>query len=150
MQHQTPESHAEIASFVTEGIYRIAIISTNEYGFQLSTQMAQTYLQRALILLESKQSFDRASINEVSTLKILAGRLVEEYAQLEKFCTDCDRFNNLQTKDIVEWFSKWVVRAISRGHLLTTSHHLAYKIRAFHSSACSVLVENNRFLSPNG
>lgn len=146
MQHQTPEIHDEITSFVTEGIYRIAVISTNEYGFRLSTRMAQTYLQRALSLLESKQSesrqsLDRALINEISALKAVAVAIACEYAQFENFCIECERFNHQETKDVIEWVSKWLVRAISRGHLGIAGHHLAHKICVFHSRACSVLVE---------
>ena len=112
----------------------------NDYGFQLSARMAQTYLQRALSVLESKQSFDRALINEISALKTAAAVIAREYAQLEKFCSDCERFNHQETKNAIEWVSKWVVRAISRGYLGTVSHHLAHKICTFHSQVCSVLV----------
>ena len=141
MQHPAPEEHDEIASFITEGTHRLATISMNDYGFQLSARMAQTYLKRALSVLESKQSFDRALINEISALKAAAATIARDYAQLEKFCTDCERFNHQETKDVIEWVSKWMVRAISRGYLGTASHHLAYKIRTFHSRVCSVLVE---------
>lgn len=141
MQQPTPEEYDEIASFITEGTHRLATISTNDYGFLLSAQMAQTYLQRAMQVLDSKRLFDRASINEVSTLKVAAGAIAREYAQLEKFCADCERFNHRETKNRIEWISKWVVRAISRGYLGTASHHLAHKIRTFHSRVCSILME---------
>lgn len=141
MPHPMPENYDEIASFITEGTHRLATISTNDYGFLLSAQMAQTYLQRALHVLDSKRWFDRASINEVSTLKAAAGAIAREYAQLEKFCTDCEQFNRRETKNRIEWISKWVVRVISRGYLGTSSHHLAHKIRTFHSSVCAILMQ---------
>jgi hypothetical protein len=141
MPHPTPDDYDEIASFITEGTHRLATISTNDYGFLLSARMAQTYLQRAVHVLESKRLFDRASINEVSTLKTAAAAIAREYAQLEKFCTDCERFNHLETKDVIEWISKSVVRAISRAYLGTSSHHLAHKIRTFHSTVCAILME---------
>lgn len=141
MQQQTPDDYDEIASFITEGTHRLATISTNDYGFQLSARMAQTYLKRAVYVLESKRSFDRGILNEIGTLKAAAGTIADEYAQLEKFCMDCELFNHLKTKNVIEWISKWGVRAISRGYLGTASHHLAYKIRAFHSMTCSILME---------
>lgn len=141
MQHPTPEDYDEIASFIAEGMHRLAAISMNDYGFHSSARMAQTYLERALYILESKRSFDRMVMNEIGTLRAAAATIADEYAQLEKFCTDCEQFNHLQTKGLIEWVSKWVVRAISREYLGTASHHLAYKICAFHSSACSILIE---------
>lgn len=141
MQHRTPEECVEIATFIIEGTHRLATISMNDYGFQLSARMAQTYLQRALHILESKQSFDRCLTDEIGTLKTVAGAITCEYAQFEKFCIDCERFNHQETKDAIEWVSKWIVRAISRSYLGTVSHHLAHKICAFHSRVCSVLVD---------
>lgn len=141
MQQPTPEDYDEIASFIAEGTHRLATISTNDYGFQMSARMAQTYLVRAVCVLESKRSFDRVMINEISTLKAAAGAIAREYAQLEKFCADCERFNHRETKDMIEWISKWVVRAISRGYLGTAGHHLAHKIRTFHSRVCAILME---------
>jgi hypothetical protein len=139
---QTPAHTDEIASFITEGTHRLATISTNDYGFLLSARMAQTYLERAIYVLESKRSFDRVILNKIGMLKAAAGAIADEYAQLEKFCGDCERFNHLETKNVLEWISKWVVRAISRGYLGTASHHLAHKIRTFHSRVCSLLLES--------
>lgn len=139
MQH--PEDYDEIASFIAEGTHRLAAISVNDYGFHSSARMAQTYLERALYVLESKRSFDRMVMNEIGMLRAVAATIAGEYAQLERFCTDCERFNHQQTKGLIEWISKWVVGAISRAYLRTASHHLAHKIRAFHSSACSILIE---------
>lgn len=138
---QTPEGDDEIASFITEGTHRLATISTNDYGFQLSARMAQTYLKRAIYLLGSRRSFDQVLLNEISALQAAAGAIAHEYAQLEKFCTDCERFSHHETKNVIEWISKSVVRVISRGYLGTASHHLAHKIRTFHSRACSILLE---------
>ena len=141
MPHPTPEDHDEIAFFITEGTHRLATISTNDYGFLLSARMAQTYLERAVHVLDAKRSFDRAIINEIGVLKAAAAAIANEYAQLEKFCADCERFNHRETKNLIERISKWVVRAISRGYLGTSSHHLAHKIRTFHSRVCSILME---------
>lgn len=140
-QHKMPENYGEIVSFITEGTHRLATISINDYGFQLSARMAQTYLLRAIHILESKRSFDRVILKEISTLKAAACTIASEYAQLEKFSTDSERFNHLATKDVIEWSSKQVVRVISRGYLGTVSYHLAHKIRTFHSKVCSVLME---------
>jgi hypothetical protein len=127
--------------FIIEGTHRLAIISINDYGFLLSARMAQTYLRRALPVLESKRGFDRAFFNEVSLLKTTAQAMAREYTQFEAFCSDCERFDRLETKGWIEWISKWVVRAIARRYRVTVSHHLAYKIRTFHSRLCSVLTE---------
>ena len=131
----------EIASFILEGTHRLAVISMNDYGFLLSARMAQTYLERALHVLEAKKGFDRAFLTEVRLLKAAAGAIAREYAQFEKFCCDSERFDHLQTRNWREWLSKWMVRAVSRGYRGTVSHHLAYKIRTFHSRVCSILVE---------
>jgi predicted NodU family carbamoyl transferase len=131
----------DIATFVVEGTHLLATISTNDYGFQQSAQMAQSYLERAILALESKYPFDRLMQNEINALKTLARAIAEEYAQLEKFREERERFNRLAAKDIVEWLSKGVVRAWSRGHLATVSHHLAHKIRTFHSRVSWVLME---------
>lgn len=135
------ENSEEITFFITEGAHRLATISMNDYGFLLSARMAQTYLDWAAQVLESKQGFDRAFFNEVRLLKAAATAMAREYAQFEKFCTDCERFDRLETKNWMEWVSKLAVRAISRGYRGTVSHHLAYKIRTFHSRVCSVLTE---------
>ena len=135
----TPEISDEIAAFITEGTHRLAIISLNDYGFLQSSRMAQTYLDRALHLLESRRGFDRAFLNEVGLLKAAAQSIACEYAQFEKFCNDCDRFKQLQTSNWRERLSKWAVRAIARSHRATVSHHLAHKIRTLHSRICSIL-----------
>ena len=141
IQYRVPEDIDEIASFIIEGTHRLATISLNDYGFQLSARMAQTYLKRARYVLDEKQSFDKALLNQIHALKAVATAIADEYRQLESFCGDYERFCGLQTKNPVEWISKWLVRGISRGYLGTTSHHLAHKICTFHSMVCSVLVE---------
>ena len=138
IRYRIPE---EVASFIIEGTHRLATISLNDYGFQLSARMAQTYLKRAHYVLDTKQSFDKALLNEIHALKAVAAAIADEYLQLEKFCVDCEHFRHLETKNPVEWISKWVVRGISREYLATNSHHLAHKICTFHSMVCSVLVE---------
>ena len=138
---QISEHQDEFASFITEGTHRLATISTNDYGFQLSARMAQTYLERAVDVLDSKHTFDREAMREIGALKIVAGVIAREYAQMEKFCTDCEQFNRMETKNAIEWISKRAVRFISRRYLGTASYHLAYKIRTFHSRASSVLIE---------
>lgn len=140
MQDPTPEDYDEIASFISEGTHRLAVISMNDYGLHSSARMAQVYLERALYLLDSKQSFDRRAMHEISQLKAAAAAIAAEYAQLESFCTDCERFKDLPTKGPIEYISKWIVRAISREYLGAVSHHLAHKIRDFHSNACSILI----------
>lgn len=137
----TPEVSDEIASFITEGMHCLATISTNDYGFLLSARMAQTYLLRATRVLEAKRSFDKTMLHEISTLKTTAGEIALQYAQFETFCTECERFRHLQTKDRIEWLSKCAVRVISGGYLGTVSQHLAHKIRTFHSRVCSILME---------
>ncbi len=141
MQAHTPKNSDEIACFITEGAHRLAAISMNDYGFLLSARMAQTYLDRAMHVLESKRGFDRALLTEVGLLKAADTAMTREYAQFEMFCTDCERFDRLETKGWIEWISKWAVRAISSGYRATVSHHLAYKIRTFHSRVCSILME---------
>lgn len=131
----------DIALFIQEGTHRLAVISMNDYGFLLSARMAQTYLERALHVLDAKKGFDRAFLTEVSSLKAAARAIAGEYAQFEKFCSDSERFDHLQTRNWREWLSKWMVRAVSRGYRGTVSHHLAYKIRTFHSRVCSILTE---------
>ena len=142
MQPQTLENSEEITFFIIEGTHRLATISMNDYGFLLSARMAQTYLDRAAHVLESKRGFDRAFFNEISLLKAATTAIAHEYAQFETFCTDCERFDRLETKGWIELVSKWAVRAISRGYRGTVSHLLAYKIRSFHSRVCSILIEN--------
>ena len=134
-------AHEMIKSFVTEGTHRLATISTNDYGYQLSARMAQTYLARALEVLESKRTFDREMLKDIAALKAMAGDIAGEYAQMDEFCTECERFNRIQTQDATEWISKLAVRLMARKYLATTGYHLAYKIRTFHSRACSILVE---------
>ena len=99
MQAQTPELSDEITFFIIEGTHRLATISINDYGFLLSARMAQSYLARAMRLLESIRGFDRAFLNELSSLKASAGEISREYAQFETFCTDYERFNHLETKN---------------------------------------------------
>ena len=140
-QHKIPADYGDIASFITEETHRLATISINDYGFQLSAKMAQTYLLRATYVLESKRTFDRATLKEISTLKAAAWTIASEYMQMEKFITDCDRFDHLATKNVIEWSSKQVVRAMSTGYLGKASYHLAHKIRTFHSKLCSILME---------
>ena len=138
---QPPENSDEITLFITEGAHRLAAISMNDYGFLLSARMAQTYLDRAMHVLESKRGFDRAFFTEVSLLNAAGKAITHEYAQFETFCTDCERFDRLETKDWIEWVSKRAVCAISSGYRGTVSHHLAHKIRTFHSRVCSLLIE---------
>ena len=139
MQPETVENSDEITSFIIDGAHRLATISMNDYGFLLSAKLAQTYLLRAAHMLESTRGFDKAFFTEVSRLKVSVTAIGREYSQFETFCTDCDRFDQLVTKDWIEWVSKCAVRTVSRGYRARVSHHLAYKIRTFHSRVCSVL-----------
>ena len=139
MQLQTLDPPDDIAFFIVEGTHRIATISMNDYGFLLSARMALTYLGRAGRVLENKRGFDREFFTEVSTLKSIVVSMGHEYAQFEAFCADCDRFDRLETRNWQEWLSKCAVCAISRGYRGTVSHHLAYKIRLFHSRLSAVL-----------
>ncbi|MEO5658517.1 MAG: hypothetical protein ABIQ90_01795 [Polaromonas sp.] len=139
-QAQPPENSDEISLFITEGAHRLAAISLNDYGFLLSARMAQTYLVRALHVLDTKRGFDWAFFNEVKLLKAAGLSITLEYAQFEMFCTDCERFDRQETKNWIEWLSKWAVRAKARAYRATVSHHLAYKIRTFHSRVCSILM----------
>jgi hypothetical protein len=141
MPVQAPETSEDIAFFITEGTHRLATISMNDYGFLLSARMAQTYLDRARLVLESRRGFDREFLAEVRLLKTAVSAIAREYAQFEAFCSDCERFDRLETRNWIEWLSKCAVRAISRGYRGTVSHHLAYKIRTFHSRICSILTE---------
>jgi hypothetical protein len=141
MNHKTLENNPEIAFFIVEGTYRLATISSNDYGFQLSARLALTYLDKAVGMLTAKNTSDRAILAEIRTLKGQAGQLVDEYAALEKFCVECQRFNQMKTHGLIEWVSKGVVGVISRGYLGNISHRLAYKIRIFHTMACSILIE---------
>ena len=136
---QAPEIPDEIVAFITEGTRRLATISLNDYGFLQSSRMAQTYLDRAMRLLESRRCFDQAFRNEVGLLKTAAQSITHEYAEFEKFCNDCERFKQLQTRNWRERLSKWAVCAIARSHRATVSHHLAHKIRTLHSRICSIL-----------
>ncbi len=139
MQLQILDPSDDIAFFIAEGTHRIATISMNDYGFLLSARMAQTYLSRAKQVLDNKRGFDREFFTEIRTLKTTAASIGREYAQFETFCADCDRFDRMQTRNWREWLSKCAVRAISRSYRGTVSHHLAYKIRLFHSRLCSIL-----------
>ena len=139
MQPEHLKNLDEITSFIIDGAHRLATISMNDYGFLLSAKLAQTYLQRAALMLESTRGFDKAFFTEVGLLKVSVTAIGREYAQFETFCTDCDRFDQLITKDWIEWISKCAVRTVSRGYRARASHHLAYKIRTFHSRVCSVL-----------
>ena len=141
MPLQQLENSDEITLFITEGAHRLATISMNDYGFLLSARMAQTYLDRAMHVLDSRRGLDRAFVTELNLLKAAAQAIAREYAQFEKFCTDCERFDRMETKSWTELLSKWAVRAVSRGYRGTVSHHLAHKIRTFHSRVCSILTE---------
>ncbi len=141
MDHKTPEKNPEIAFFIVEGTYRLATISSNDYGFQLSARLALTYLEKAINMLAAKQTADRAMLAEIRELKSEATQLIKEYAALDQFCLECQRFNQMKTHGWTEWASKWAVRAISRSYLGNLSHHLAYKTRVFHAMACSILVD---------
>lgn len=141
MQTQRPEIPDEINVFIVEGTHRLAMISINDYGFLQSAKMAQTYLDRAIQVLDLKRNRDRAFMTEVGTLKTVAKKIIQEYAQFEKFCGDCERFDRLVTHNWIEWISKWAVRANSRGYLETVGHLLAYKIRTFHTRVSSLLTE---------
>ncbi len=139
LQMQDPPD--DIAFFIVEGTHRIAIISLNDYGFLLSAQMAQTYLERAEQVLDRKRGFDREFFNELSTLQTTAKSMDCEYAKFESYCADCDRFGRMATRNWREWLSKTAVRAISHGYRARVSHHLAYKIRLFHSRLSAFLIE---------
>lgn len=137
----TPENQDEITAFITEGMHRLATISTSDYGYLLSARMAQTYLQRAILILDTKRSSSQTMRRESIALKPVASALADEYAQFETFCIECERFKQHETKGVIEWCSKRAVRVISSGRLGMVSHHLAYKIRSFHARVCSVLTE---------
>ena len=141
MPPQTLEQSEEITFFIIEGTHRLAAISLNDYGFLVSARMARTYIDRAARVIELKRGFDRAFFNEVSQLKSTAQAIGRDYAQFERFCTDCEKFDRLKTENWREWVSKCAVRAWSRGYRGTVSHLLAHKIRSFHSRLCSVLTE---------
>jgi hypothetical protein len=141
MQPQLPKPSDEIDAFIAEGTHRLAVISVNDYGYLLSTRMALTYLDRVIQILDSKPSFDRVFIAEANILKATAQSIAHDYAQFETFCRDCERFDHLETKNWIEWMSKFAVRAISSGYCGSVGHHLAYKICRFHSRLCSLLTE---------
>jgi hypothetical protein len=134
-----PEHQDEITTFITEGMHRLATISTNDYGFLLSARMAQTYLHRAMLILDTQPPKNQIMRREISALKLVADAMVNEYAQFETFCSDCDRFKQREPKNLIEWCSKCAVLAISSAYLGTVGHHLAHKIRTFHARACSLL-----------
>jgi hypothetical protein len=139
MQMQRPEIPDEITVFIVEGTHRLATIAINDYGFLQSAKMAQSYLERAIQVLDLNRHGDRAFMTEVSTLKTAASHIMQEYAQFEKFCGDCERFDLLDTHNWIEWISKWAVHAKSRAYLETVGYSLAYKIRTFHSRVCVLL-----------
>ncbi|MFT5643099.1 MAG: hypothetical protein ACI83P_000639 [Janthinobacterium sp.] len=141
MPDHLTEKNPELTFFIVEGNYRVATIATNDYGFQLSAKMAQTYLAKARDMLGAKRTRNPQILTDIGKLKAAAAMLDDEYAQLDEFCSTCQRFNGLQTHCLSEWVSKWVVRAIARHHLGSTSYLLAYKIRAFHAMTCAVLVD---------
>jgi hypothetical protein len=141
MDQKRSENNPEVAFFIVEGTYRLATISSNDYGFQLSARLALTYLDKAVIMLALKSTMDCAILDEIRKLKAEAAQLTEKYAALEKFCVDYQCFKQLKTHGLIEWGSKLAVQAIARGYLGDISHQLAYKIRIFHAIACSVLVE---------
>ena len=141
MDHKTSEKNPEIAFFIVEGTYRLATINSNDYGFQLSARLALTYLDKAIDMLASKTTVDRAMLAEIKELKRDALQLITEYVALDKYCLECQRFNQMETHGWTEWVSKWAVRVVSRSHLGNLSQHLAGKIRAFHAMACSILLE---------
>lgn len=136
-----PEDPDDIAAFITEGAHRVATITTNDYGVLLSAQIAQTYLQRAREMLESKRTSDPAMRFEIKTLQATATAIAQEYAQLETFSLEYDHFRHLKTQHWIEWVSKLSVRAIAFGYLGTVRHHLAYKTQTFHTRLCAILRE---------
>lgn len=136
-----PEEQEEITIFITEGMHRLATISTNDYGFLQSARMAQSYLQRAVSILDSKRSPSQIICREIGELKLVANALHEEYIQFETFCCDCEKFKLRDTSGLVEWCSKCAVRVVANGELGMTSQHLAHKIRSFHARVCSVLTQ---------
>lgn len=144
MSDQMLETDAELALFIEGGSYCLATMSTNDFGFQLSAMMAQAYLAKAIAALQSQRSRDRTAATEIDKLMATAAALGDEYAQLERFCNDCQRFNRLRTSTLTEWISKWLVRAKSRNYLVADSLFLGCKIRSFHAMACSVLLGKER------
>lgn len=141
MSPPPPEDQDAIAAFITEGAHRVATITTNDYGVLLSAQIAQTYLQRAQQMLESKRATDPAMRLEIKSLQASAAAIAQEYAQLQAFSLDYDRFQHLKTQHWIEWVSKWSVRAIAFGYLGTVRQHLAYKTQTFHTRLCAILRE---------
>ena len=141
MSPPPPEDQDAITAFITEGAHRVATITTNDYGVLLSAQMAQTYLQRARVMLESKRTSDPEMRFEIKDLQASEAAIAQEYAQLEAFSLDCDRFQHLKTQHWIEWVSKLSVRAIAFGYLGHVRHHLAYKTQTFHTRICTVLRE---------
>ena len=139
MQPPTLEHPDDVAFFIVEGTHRIATISMNDYGFVQSARMAQTYLGRAGQVLDSQRGFDKEFFTEIGALKCTAAAIARDYFQFEKFCADCERFDRLQTLGWREWLSKCAVRAISHGYRGRVGHHLAYKIRLFHSRLSAAL-----------
>lgn len=144
MPDQSPpstEEQDEIEAFITEGMHRLATISTNDYGYLQSARMAQAYLHRAVLILDANPSPRQIICREISALKHVATALNDEYVQFETFCCDCEQFKQRETSGVVEWCSKCAVRIVANGELGMVSHHLAHKIRAFHGRVCSVLTE---------
>src|SRR5450830_698770 len=99
MHPQLPENSDEITLFITEGTHRLAIIFFNDYGYLQSARMAQTYLDKATLIMESKRFANRLILPEVKLLKASAGEIAREYVQFETFCLDCERFNHLATSN---------------------------------------------------
>ena len=139
MEMHRPEIPDEITVFIVEGTHRLATIAINDYGFLQSARMAQTYLERAIQVLDLNRNRDRAFMTEVSALKSAASHIMQEYAQFEKYCGDCERFDSLVTQNWIEWISKWAVHAKSRSYLKTMGYLLSYKISTFHSRVCLLL-----------
>jgi hypothetical protein len=129
------------AAFIQNGVYQLATISVNDYGYQQSSRMALHYLQAALLTLESKRAIDQLMSMEIALLQVLAQTLAEEYRRLDQFCTDCTLLRVKKTVGVVEWAAKCAVRMIGAGYLSTTGHHLAHKLRTFHSRTAALLLE---------
>jgi hypothetical protein len=79
--------------------------------------------------------------NELNALKTIAGAIAHDYAEFETFCTDCERFNHMQTKTTWSGSPSGRCGAVSSSYLGTAGHLLAHKIRTFHTRLCSVLTE---------
>jgi hypothetical protein len=140
LESDESDGRDDVASFIAEGTYRLAAISTNDYGIELSARLAQTYLSKAICVLETNATFCRAIRNEIGALSRDAKSIANQYAQLEKFSGEYERFIRRPTRNAAEWVAKWAIRIIASGYLGTVSHQLAHKIRAFHSRASETLL----------